>query len=93
MLLVVRHRHSIRSTEIVVGLVDLRVRRIRFQAGSGICRLRRTHPEIAVGDLYDHPSLGALAAHLDDGIRPPKSTLITPQLVVRTTTSALARLA
>jgi len=34
-----------------------------------------------------------LAAHLDDGIRPPKSTLITPQLVVRTTTSALARLA
>lgn len=28
-------------------------------------QLRRGHPEVAVGDVYDHPTLGALADHLD----------------------------
>ena len=27
--------------------------------------LRRTHPDVAVGDVYDHPTLGGLADHLD----------------------------
>jgi non-ribosomal peptide synthetase-like protein len=27
--------------------------------------LRRTHPDVAVGDVYDHPRLGALATYVD----------------------------
>lgn len=34
-------------------------------AAQMVTLLRRTHPEVAVGDVYDHPTLGALADHLD----------------------------
>ncbi|GAA4110050.1 non-ribosomal peptide synthetase [Nocardioides fonticola] len=34
-------------------------------AAQVVTLLRRTHPEVAVGDLYDHPTLAGLAAHLD----------------------------
>jgi non-ribosomal peptide synthetase-like protein len=34
-------------------------------AAQMVTLLRRTHPDVAVGDLYDHPTVGALAAHVD----------------------------
>lgn len=34
-------------------------------AAHAVGRIRERHPEIVVGDLYRHPTLGALAAHLD----------------------------
>ncbi|WP_328829273.1 Pls/PosA family non-ribosomal peptide synthetase [Nocardioides acrostichi] len=30
-----------------------------------VTRLRRTHPDLAVGDVYDHSRLGAMAAYVD----------------------------
>lgn len=34
-------------------------------AAQAVGRIRERHPEVVVGDLYQHPSVGALAAHLD----------------------------
>ena len=39
-------------------------------AAQMVSRLRRTHPEVTVADIYDHPTLAALAAHLDDMATP-----------------------
>ena len=43
-----------------------------FDVGGGsltaaqlITLVRRTHPDIAVGDVYDHPTLGAMASYID----------------------------
>ncbi|MCW2815999.1 MAG: amino acid adenylation protein [Nocardioides sp.] len=36
-----------------------------LSAAQLVSRLRARHPEVAVGDLYESPTLGALAAHLD----------------------------
>ncbi|MFC7430900.1 MULTISPECIES: Pls/PosA family non-ribosomal peptide synthetase [unclassified Agrococcus] len=34
-------------------------------AAQAVGRIRERHPEVVVGDLYQHPSVGALAGHLD----------------------------
>ncbi len=39
-------------------------------AAQMVSRLRTTHPEITVADIYDHPTLSALARHLDDMTAP-----------------------
>ncbi|MFB9313658.1 Pls/PosA family non-ribosomal peptide synthetase [Nocardioides plantarum] len=36
-----------------------------LSAAQLVSRLRERHPEVVVGDLYEHPTLGAIAAHLD----------------------------
>ncbi|MBZ5735013.1 amino acid adenylation domain-containing protein [Nocardioides sp. TRM66260-LWL] len=37
-----------------------------LSAAQVLTRLRPEHPELAVGDLYDHPTLGSLAAFLEE---------------------------
>lgn len=34
-------------------------------AAQMVSLLRRTHPDVAVGDIYDHPTVGRLADHVD----------------------------
>jgi len=36
-----------------------------LSAAQMVSRIRARHPEVAMGDIYDHPTLGALAAYLD----------------------------
>jgi amino acid adenylation domain-containing protein len=36
-----------------------------LSAAQLVSRLRERNPEVVVGDLYEHPTLGAMAAHLD----------------------------
>ena len=40
-------------------------------AAQMVSRLRARYPDVVVGDLYEHPSLGALATHLDAMARQP----------------------
>ncbi len=56
----------------VMGVVVASPKDDFFAAGGGsltaaqlVSRLRETHPEVTVADLYDYPTVGALAAHLD----------------------------
>ncbi|MGV0835638.1 Pls/PosA family non-ribosomal peptide synthetase [Mycolicibacterium thermoresistibile] len=59
-----------------------------FELGGGslpaaqlVASLRRRYPQVTVGDLYDHPRLGSLAAYLDE-LEPPARP---PERVVRPT--------
>jgi len=36
-----------------------------LSAAQMVSRIRARHPEVAMGDIYDHPTLGALSAYLD----------------------------
>ena len=39
-------------------------------AAQMVSMLRSTHPEVTIADIYDHPTLAALAAHLDEMATP-----------------------
>jgi len=39
-------------------------------AAQMVSLLRVTHPEVTIADIYDHPTLGSLAAHLDEMATP-----------------------
>ena len=43
-------------------------------AAQMVSRLRRTHPEVTVADLYENPTLGALAAMLDGMSAPSRAS-------------------
>ncbi|KUH80070.1 amino acid adenylation protein [Mycobacterium sp. GA-1999] len=43
-----------------------------LSAAQLVAALRRRHPQVTVGDLYDHPRLGSLASFLDDLEPPPQ---------------------
>lgn len=56
----------------VMGVVVASPKDDFFEAGGGsltaaqlVSRLRETHPEVTVADIYDYPTVGALAAQLD----------------------------
>ena len=57
----------------IIGAAPERLDDDFFDLGGGslmaaqmVARLRETHPEITIADIYDHPTLAALAAHLDE---------------------------
>lgn len=59
--------------EEIIGAAPERLDDDFFDLGGGslmaaqmVARLRETHPEITIADIYDHPTLAALAAHLDE---------------------------
>ncbi|KUH80547.1 amino acid adenylation protein [Mycobacterium sp. IS-1556] len=43
-----------------------------LSAAQLVAALRRRHPQVTVGDLYDHPRLGSLASFLDELEPPPQ---------------------
>ena len=57
----------------IIGASPERLEDDFFDLGGGslmaaqmVARLRETHPEITIADIYDHPTLAGLAAHLDE---------------------------
>ncbi|GAB3200429.1 non-ribosomal peptide synthetase [Nocardioides hungaricus] len=50
--------------------------------------LRRTHPDVAVGDVYDHPTLGGLAGHVDTLAAGPDRATARPVLPIPVKTQA-----
>ncbi|OBI75164.1 Pls/PosA family non-ribosomal peptide synthetase [Mycobacterium sp. E740] len=43
-----------------------------LSAAQLVAALRGRHPQVTVGDLYDHPRLGSLAGFLDELVAPPQ---------------------
>ena len=65
------HWEAVLSTRVTALEADF------FDLGGGsltaaqmVSLLRRTHPEVTVADIYDHPTLAALADHLDEMATP-----------------------
>ena len=61
----------------VMGVVVATPKDDFFEAGGGsltaaqlVSRLRQTHPEVTVADIYDYPTVGALATQLDSMAAP-----------------------